>query len=164
LGQRVLNDLATRYPQFKPKYIDQVREYEGAPFDMLVASIMSPEDTIVTIMDDSGEPLPQEYHKDIANVIYIIADDVLRFGMMHTYYDIVTRQEPEIRPDLREFYETYQKLKQTLPDIVSLIERFAMVYEIKAAEYNGTYEPLATRELLWNFAQALIGAVPGQNN
>jgi hypothetical protein len=164
LGQCVLSDLAIRYPHFKPKYIDQVREYEDAPFDMVVATVIAPDGLVVSILDDNGIPKPEEFHKDIASVTYILAGDKLGFGQMYTFYDIAAQKEPEIRPDLREFYEKYQQLKQTFPEIVSLIERFAMVYEIQIAGYNGTYEPLATRELLWNFAQALIGAVPVQNN
>ena len=101
LVQRVLNDLTIRYPQFKPKYIDQLREYEGAPFDMVVASLIAPEDTILTILDENGLPRPQEYHKDIASATYRLADDVLEFGEMYTYYDVATLQESEIRPDLR---------------------------------------------------------------
>ena len=157
LGQRVLNDLSIRYPQFKPKYIDQLREYEGAPFYMVVASLISPEDAILTILDENNLPRTQEYLKDIASVTYRLADDVLEFGKMFTYYDVSKLKEAEIRPDLREFYRFYQSLQLSAPQIASLIELFALRYEKQLEEYNRVYEPYALRELLWKFGNALLG-------
>ena len=154
LGQFVLNDLAIRYPQFKPKYIDQLRDYEGAPIDMLVATVIGPEDTIMTILDENGLPRPQEYHKDIASVTYALAGKALSFGKMYTFYDLATEKEPEIRPDLLEFHETYQQLKKNNPYTVAAIERFATLYERKLFEHDGIYDPLALRELLWYFLNA----------
>jgi len=151
LGQFVLNDLAIRYPQFKPKYINQIREYECAPFDMVDATVIGPEDTIMTILDENGLPRPQEYHKDIASVTYALAGKALSFGQMYTFYDLATQKEPEIRPDLREFYETYQQLKKNNPHTVAAIEGFATLYERKLFEHGGIYDPLALRELLWHF-------------
>jgi hypothetical protein len=157
LGEHVLSDLAILYPHFKPKYIYQYHEYDGAPFDMVTATVIGPEDVNIDILKN-GVPNPQERYNDIACISYILTGDVLTFGKMDTFYDIATWQEPQIRPDLREFYEIYEQLKQTAPDAVAMIEHFATIYEKQIAGYNGTYEPLALRELLWNFAKVLVGS------
>lgn len=162
LGQRVLNETAIRYPQFKPKYIDQIRECPDAPYDMVAATIIGPEGLVVSILDENGIPRPEEFHKDIASVTYILSGNVLNFFKMYTFYDFVTMNEPPIRPELREFYENYQQIKQDFPEIVYLIEYFARIYEKQIVEYHGINEPLALRELMWNFALALIKASSGQ--
>ena len=56
LGQSVLNETAIRYPQFKPKYIDQIRECPDAPYDMVAATIIGPEGLVVSILDENGIP------------------------------------------------------------------------------------------------------------
>jgi hypothetical protein len=163
LAKRVLSDVEIRYPHFKPTYVYRYREYDGAPYDMLVAAVTGPEEVIINIMDDNGIPIHQNNHNDIASVTYMLAGDTLGFGQMYTFNDIATMNQPSIPPDLREFYEIYQQLKQTFPELVSLIEHFAAIYEKQLAWHNGTYEPLAIRELLWNFAKVLFRDVRGQN-
>ena len=93
----------------------------------------------------------------------MLAGDELGFGRMYTFYDIATMNYPSIPPDLSEFYEISQQLKQTFPELVSLIAHFATIYEKQLAWHNGTYEPLAIREVLWNFAKVLFRDVYGQN-
>jgi|GEM_PF-2210211 len=164
LGQFVLSDLSIRYPQFKPKYIDQVREYEGAPYDMVVATVIGPEGLVVDILDDNGMPKPQEHHNDIASATYTLAGDKLGFWRMYTFYDIAILNQPTIPTELREFYELYKEFKQHFPEMFSLIEHLASIYEKQIAGYNGAYQPLVIRELLWNFTQVIIKADSGQNN
>ena len=153
LGERILNDLAIHYPHFKPKYIGQDHVYDGAP-DMVTAFALGPEDVRVDYVDKDISP-PEDLY-DIACVIYTLADDVLTFYKANTNYDVLTWHQ--IRPDLREFYEIYQQLKQSAPDVVAMIEQFATIFEKQIARYNGTYEPLALRELLWNFGKVLVGS------
>ena len=147
LGQRVLNDLAIRYPHFKPKYIGQ-DHIDGEPSDMVAAYALGPEDVRVDI---KNVPIPEEHINDIDGVSYILTGDMLIFQKAYPRYEAATVQEYQIRPDLLEFYEQYQQLKQSSPYVVEMIELFATVYEQKLAKYNGTYEPLALRELLWHF-------------
>jgi hypothetical protein len=152
LGERVLSDLAIRYPHFKPGYIGQDHIYDGVP-DMVGAYALGPEDVRVDIINKDVS-LPEDLY-DIAGVLYILVGGVLTFTKAYTNYDFLTSQQPQIRPDLREFYEFYLQLKQSAPDIVAMIEHFATIYEKQIAGYNGTYEPLALRELLWNFGKVL---------
>jgi len=158
LGERVLNDLAIRYPHFKPKYIGQDHVYDGAP-EMVGAYALGPEDARVDTID-KDVPLPQEHFNGVAGVFYTLDGDVLTFYKAYTNYDFATwqQQPPQIRPNLREFYEFYQQLKQSAPDVVAMIEQFATIFEKQIARYNGTYEPLALRELLWNFGKVLVGS------
>lgn len=163
LGQLVLSDLAMRYPKFKPKYLQQDHFNDELP-DMVSVYAIGPGDVFVDILDDNGIPRPQDHHNDIAGVTYLLTGDVLEFVQGYTFYDFSPNQQPRIRPDMLEFNEIYQQLKQVSPETVAMIEHFATIYEKQLVGYNGIYEPLALRELLWNFAQTLTGVMSGQNN
>ena len=163
LGQCILSDLAIRYPQFKPKYINQIREHEDASFDMVVADVVGPDGLVVDTLDDNGMPKPQEYHHDVASVTYILAGEKLDFGQMYTFYDIALMNMPTLPPELRKFYELYKEFKQHFPDMFSLIEHLASIYEKRIDAYNGAYQSLAIRELLWTFTNIMIKADLGQN-
>ena len=151
LGERILNDLAIHYPHFKPKYIGQEHVSDGAP-DMVAAYALGPEDVRVEYVNKDAPP-PDDL-LDIACVMYTLDGNVLTFYGMNTNYDIF--EWHRIRPELREFHETYRHLKQSAPHVVTMIEQFATIYEQQIAGYNGTYEPLALRQLLWNFARFLL--------
>jgi hypothetical protein len=154
LGQLVLRDLATRYPNFKPKYIQQDHINDESPEMVSVYSI-GPDDISVEIFEDNDSLRFQEYHKDIAGALYVLKRGELTFIKGSTFFDFATMNQPQVRPDLREFHKLYQQLKVAEPEMVTLIEGFANTYEQKLAEYNGIYEPLALRELLWYFAKSM---------
>jgi hypothetical protein len=157
LGQRILNDLAIRYPSFKPKYIQQDHIYDDLPHDMVSADAFGHEDTFEYIVDN-GVPRPEEHLNDIASVTYTLTGDLLTFSRGYTYYDFAKSTNlSKMRHDLVEFSEFYEKLKQSAPDVIAMIEHHATIYEKLIAEYNGTYEPLLLRQLLWNFAKILVG-------
>ena len=71
IRQRILNDLAIRYPSFKPKYIQQDHIYDDLPHDMVSADAFGHEDTFEYILEN-GVPRPEEHLNDIACVTYTL--------------------------------------------------------------------------------------------
>ena len=155
LGQRILNDLAKRYPSFNPKYLQQYHFSDDLPHDMVTADLFGREDIFEYIIEN-GVPRPDERLNYIVSVTYTLTGDLLTFDIGQTYYDLARQSNlSKIKNNLDEFKILYEKMKQYAPDVIAMIERYATIYDNLIVEYNGTYEPLLLRQCLWNFAQVL---------